>query len=298
MLRLRAKLSCFTMLLLSMCCIFAPTEGSAQDTANQQQQKRNALYGKHNLVAWCIVPFDAKKRGPAARAEMVHELGIRKVAYDWRAEHVSTFEQEILEYEKREIEFFAFWSWHDALEPLIKKHGIRPQIWVTLSSPKGETQADRIRQAATALLPLVLKTKELGLQIGLYNHGGWGGQPSNLLAVCKHLREDTQSEHIGIVYNFHHAHEDVDEFKRVLPEMAPYLLCLNINGMVSQEEVLANNQKIIPVGSGKFEKAMMQALLDSSYQGPIGVLDHRGEMDARESLQQNLDGLQRLMEQW
>ena len=27
------------------------------------------LWARDNLVAWCIVPFDAKKRGPAERAE-------------------------------------------------------------------------------------------------------------------------------------------------------------------------------------------------------------------------------------
>ena len=298
MLRFRTQLCCFTMLLVPAICINVQSDCLGQDGIDQPKHQVKTLYGKENLVAWCIVPFDAKKRGPAARAEMVQQLGLGKVAYDWRAEHVPTFEQEILEYKKREIEFFAFWSWHDALEPLIKKHGIRPQIWVTLSSPQGETEAERVRRASDALLPLVKKTKDLGLQIGLYNHGGWGGQPSNLVTVCKQLRKDTQSDHIGIVYNFHHAHEDMDEFARVLPDMAPFLLCLNINGMVSSEEMVANNQKIIPVGSGKYEKAMMQAILKSPYRGPIGILDHRGEVDARESLQQNLDGLQRIVEQW
>ena len=66
------------------------------------------VFAKDNLVAWCIVPFDAKKRGPAERAEMAKRLGFTKIAYDWRGEHVPTFEQEILEYKKRDIEFFAF----------------------------------------------------------------------------------------------------------------------------------------------------------------------------------------------
>jgi hypothetical protein len=30
-----------------------------------------ALFAKSNLVAWCIVPFDAKKRGPEERAHML-----------------------------------------------------------------------------------------------------------------------------------------------------------------------------------------------------------------------------------
>jgi hypothetical protein len=46
------------------------------------------LFAKRNLVAWCIVPFDAKKRGPEERAQMLKNLGIRRLAYDYRAEHI------------------------------------------------------------------------------------------------------------------------------------------------------------------------------------------------------------------
>ena len=80
------------------------------------------------LVAWCIVPFDANKRGPAARAEMVKELGLARVAYDWRQEHIAQFEEEVQQYQKHGIEFFAFWSWHDSLEPLIENYDIHPQL--------------------------------------------------------------------------------------------------------------------------------------------------------------------------
>ena len=70
------------------------------------------LFDKPNLAAWCIVPFDAAKRGPEARAEMVAKMGIKKIAYDWRQEHVVEFEREILAYQKYGIEFFAFWGAH------------------------------------------------------------------------------------------------------------------------------------------------------------------------------------------
>ena len=52
------------------------------------------------LAAWCIVPFDAKKRTPTQRAEMLKRLGIKRCAYDWRGEHVMEFEEEILQYKK------------------------------------------------------------------------------------------------------------------------------------------------------------------------------------------------------
>ena len=34
------------------------------------------LFRRDNLVAWCIVPFDAKKRGPEERAAMMEKLGL------------------------------------------------------------------------------------------------------------------------------------------------------------------------------------------------------------------------------
>ena len=133
------------------------------------------IFQRERLVAWCIVPFDARKRTPSQRAEMVAKLGMVRVAYDWRAEHVPTFEAEVEEYKKHGIEFFAFWSWHDALEPLISKHGIRPQIWLMIPNVADKADADKVKAAADALRPMVEKTAELGLCLGLYNHGGWGG---------------------------------------------------------------------------------------------------------------------------
>ena len=35
------------------------------------------LFRRDNLVAWCIVPFDAKKRGPEERAAMLEKLGLQ-----------------------------------------------------------------------------------------------------------------------------------------------------------------------------------------------------------------------------
>jgi hypothetical protein len=255
-----------------------------------------SLFGKENLVAWCIVPFDAKKRGPAERAEMLKRLGIQRVAYDWRQEHVASFEEEILQYKKHGLEYFAFWSWHDEMGPLINKYGIRPQIWQTNPSPEAASQAERVQASATLLNPLVEKTRQLNCQFGLYNHGGWGGQPENLVAVCRYLRERQDAAHVGIVYNFHHGHAHINNFASSFPLMKPYLLCVNINGMANPEQVVGSQNKIVPVGSGMHERGMLQIVQASGYGGPIGILDHRNELDAEVSLRQNLDGLAKLVE--
>ncbi len=281
----------FSLLVISIVC--SPLNQTTLRGAEKPEVPEN--FSKGRLVAWCIVPFDAKNRTPAQRALMVKELGLTRVAYDWRAKHVPEFEEEIRQYQKNNIEFFAFWSWHDSLAPLIKKYDIHPQIWITLPSPNAPTQQDKIQAAAKQLLPLAHKAKELGCQLGLYNHGGWGGEPENLVAVCEFLRKEHSLDNVGIVYNFHHGHEHIKEFPRLFKTMQPYLLCLNLNGMVAAEHVDGLKNKIVPIGDGKYESSMIETVINSGYDGPIGLLDHRNELDAKESLQQNIDGLKNVL---
>ncbi len=240
---------------------------------------------KENLVAWCIVPFDAAKRGPEERAVMLKELGLRRCAYDWRAQHVPEFEEEIQQYKKHGIDFFAFWSAHETAFKLFERHGLHPQIWRTAPSPKKETQEERVEAAADAVAPLAKRAAELGSQFGLYNHGGWGGEPGNLVAVCQELRRRGHAN-VGIVYNWHHGHEHIDDWAESLALMKPFLLCLNLNGMNP-----GARPKILALGQGRHERAMLKALIDSGYDGPVGILDHQNDVDARDSLRDNLDGL-------
>jgi len=247
-------------------------------------------FSKERLVAWCIVPFDAKKRGPAARAQMLKRLGIKRVAYDWRAQHVKEFEEEILQYKKHGLEFFAFWSTHEEAFALFEKYKLHPQIWRTLPSPKADSQEARVVAAAKALLPLVTRTKQLGCKLGLYNHGGWGGEPANLVAVCKYLQIHHDAKHVGIVYNLHHGHGHIADFKQSLKLMQPYLHCLNLNGMNEGAK-----PKILSLGKGQHEAAMIATIRKSGYSGPIGILDHRNDTDTEISLRENLEGLKKIL---
>lgn len=248
-------------------------------------------FHRDRLVAWCIVPFDAKQRGPAERAEMVKRIGMTRVAYDWRESHVPTFEEEILQYKKQGIEYFAFWSWHPSMEPLIQKHGIHPQVWLMFAAPPEGPHEERVKAAATALLPMVEKTARLKLRLGLYNHGGWSGEPRNMVDVCNYLKEHHQADNVGVVYNLHHAHEHIGDFAAQMELLKPWLLCLNLNGMNDNAQ-----PKILPVGSGRHDRNLLKVILDSGYDGPIGIIDHREQLDAEESLQQNLTGLKSVLQ--
>ena len=246
------------------------------------------VFSRSNLVAWCIVPFDAKNRSPAERAEMVKRLGLTRVAYDWRENHVAAFEEEILQYQKHGIEYFAFWATHDKAFELFAKHDLHPQIWHTAPSPAGATAEARVASAVKLLFPLVQRTAKMKCKLGLYNHGGWGGEPENLVAVCKTLREQHQADHVGIVYNLHHGHGHIRDFDEALAAMKPYLLCLNLNGMTTDGD--KKGQKILPVGAGEHDVSLLKIIRDSKYTGPIGIIGHTND-DVEQRLQDNLDGL-------
>jgi hypothetical protein len=268
--------------------LLAPIAGA------QERVPAAKLYSRDNLVAWCIVPFDSKNRSPAQRAEMVKKLGISKVAYDWRDNHVPTFEQEILEYKKHGIEYFAFWGMHEKAFELFAKHSLHPQIWQIAPAPGGKTNEERVAAAVKQLLPLVERTRKMGCKLGLYNHGGWNGEPENMVAICKSLREQHQGEHVGIVYNLHHAHDRIANFDKSLALMRPYLLCLNLNGMTADGD--KKGKKILPLGAGEHDLVMLKAIHSSGYRGPIGIIGHTND-DVEQRLGDNLDGLDWLLPQ-
>lgn len=246
-----------------------------------------------NLVAWCVAHrWDSENRSPAERAALLSELGIGRIAYNWRDADNPDFEAEILECRKQGIEYFAFWNENEDAFALFEKHGLRPQIWKTCPSPNADTQAERVAAAARRMLPFAKRAKALGSPFGLYNHRNWGGHPDNLIAVCKELRRQG-CDNVGIVYNFHHSHDEMDRFEEYLDAMLPYLLCINLNGMADKDTVNHKTleNKIIPVGSGRHEMAMIKSVIKSGYKGPIGILDHIESQDTAKSLRDNLEGL-------
>lgn len=281
--------------LLAIIQLFLPSTclGLAMQDRDDQEilgRRASELLGRDNLVAWCIVPFDAQKRTPEQRAQMLVDLGIQRCAYDWRQEHVAEFEREIEAYRKHDITYQAFWDYHPQAMQLFAKHDLHPAIWKMIPDP-GEIP-NRVDKAVEALLPLARETKEQGCQLSLYNHGGWAGSPETMVAVCQKLRDQGFSN-VGIVWNFHHGHDYIANWPAVFNDLLPYLHCLNINGMNDNA-----TPKILPVGQGKHDIPMLEVVLRSPYAGPIGILDHLPEEDSRKALQANLTGVTALLERW
>ena len=259
------------------------------------------LFARSNLVAWCIVPFDAKKRGPEERAAMMEKLGFQLFAYDYRAEHIPTFDAEMEALKRHHIRLLAWWfptTLNDEAKKILgvlERHQIRDaQLWVTgggAPTKNAEDQSARVESEATRIHPIAEAAAKIDCKVALYNHGGWFGEPENQIQIIERLRREGVTN-VGIVYNQHHGHDHVARFRELLAQMKPYLMALNLNGMVRNGDKVG--KKIVPLGQGELDLELLAIIRASAWRGPIGILNHTDE-DAEGRLRDNLDGLDWLL---
>src|SRR5512135_3332859 len=113
------------------------------------------LFARSNLVAWCIVPFDAKKRGPEERAAMLEKLGFKLFAYDYRANHIPTFDAEMDALRRHHVRLLAWWfPWELNDEArlilgLLRRHNLHAvQLWVSGGGEATKSEAERKARVA------------------------------------------------------------------------------------------------------------------------------------------------------
>src|SRR5690606_20557051 len=104
--------------------------------------------------------------------------------------------------------------------------------------------------------------------------------------------------HVGIVYNFHHAHPRIASFADDLKRMLPRLLCVSLNGMAdpAKADVSKNEHRIKSLGTGEHEAAMIAEMVAQGYTGPVAILGHASNRDLEEMLRENAEGLERILE--
>ena len=261
-----------------------------------------SLFARTNLVAWCIVPFDAKKRGPEERAAMLEQLGFKLFAYDYRAEHIPTFEAEVEALQRHHVQLLAWWfptvlnAEAQQILDVLKRHQIRAQLWVMgggAPTKTPEEQLVRVESEAKRIKAIADAAAKIGCTVGLYNHGSWFGEPENQIAIIEKLRSGGVTN-VGIVYNLHHGHDHLDRFPALLQKMKPHLYVLNINGMARDGE--RSGRKILPLAEGDLDLSLLKAIRESGWHGPVGILNHTDE-DAEARLRDNLVGLDWLVPQ-
>src|SRR3954471_5483359 len=237
--------------------------------------KPDELFAPGNLQAWCVVPFDAKKRGPEERAEMLQKLGFKRFVYDWRAKDIPTFDAEIEALKRHGIELAAWWSPTNPRDPVLlktlevfKRQNVHPQLWVMgggAPTTTPEEQQQRVESEANRIRAIVELAQPYGCPVELYNHNQWFGQPDNEVAVIEQLKKLGVTG-VGMVYNFSHAHEDIADFPAIWKRIQPYVVAVNLTGMGK------NGNRLIPPSQGDKELDMMRTILESHWRGPVGLV--------------------------
>jgi sugar phosphate isomerase/epimerase len=283
-----------TSAVFAVIALLAGVQAFADPTATAPASQPAAdIFARGNLVAWCIVPYDGQHRNPQQRAEMLERIGLRKFAYDWRAQHLPGFDSELDELQKHKIELVGVW-FPDALNndarfmlDCLAKHHVHTQLWVASWGSDGLAQQARVDEVADRMRPIAKAAGQIGCTLGLYNHGGWFGEPENQLAIVDRLNHDGITN-VGIVYNLHHGYGDLDRFPQLFPKMLPHLLAVNLNGMSKIPPGIG--EPVVPVGQGALDLALLKIIRDSGYAGPIGIINESNE-DAEARLLDNIAGL-------
>src|SRR5687767_11925508 len=280
-----------------LACVLAWSSALVPTMGGESRQRPAAAgsaFAKTNLHAWAFEEYDAISRSPAERAQVLETVGLRKAGYIGRnVERMKEFDAYVAAYKARRIELVAVWTPVDTNSPLqepqiqmfleaVERHQLRLQWWVTLEQLK-QGGEQTVEKAVTAVRQLNAEAARRGLRLALYGHGrdSWFTQPENQLEIIRRLPPSDASA-VGIAYNFHHAHSQLDRFAAVFPRMLPHLIAVNLNGM------RAAGPMILPIGEGDREQELIGIIHKSGYRGLVGVLHHQRALDVAAGLDRNI----------
>ncbi|UII77848.1 sugar phosphate isomerase/epimerase [Flagellimonas sp. HMM57] len=260
-------------------------------------RKTKDLIKVDEVSPWCIIDFDSLDRTPKQRIAMLKQMGFTKYGFNKGKGDLSKMKDEFKLAKENNIEITSIFLWLNAkrdsvgkLSPMnqelltnLAETDSKPIIWLSFSNNFFEelNQEQSVELSIEMIAFVKLKADELGCKLALYNHHGWFGNPHNQVEILERLNQDS----ITMVYNFHHAHEYVDEFPVIVKKILPYLSYVNLNG------VRKEGPQILPIGQGDHEFGMIRQLLDEGFDGPWGILGHIKTEDVEKVLNRNMEGL-------
>jgi len=246
---------------------------------------------------WCIIGFDSLDRTPLERIAMIKELGFNKYGFNKGKGDLSTMLHEFKLAKENNIKIPSIFLWLNAKRDSIgrlssmnqelltnlTKLDSKPIIWLSFSNNFFEdlNQKQSIKLSIKMIEYIKTKADEIGCKLALYNHHGWFGNPNNQVEILEKINDNS----ITMVFNFHHAHEYVDEFSTIAKKITPYLSYVNLNGVKKE------GPQILTIGEGDHEFEMIRQLTKEGYKGPWGILGHIKTDDVKEVLKRNINGL-------
>lgn len=264
------------------------------------EKEADQLINIEEVSAWCIKGFDVLDRTPEQRIEMLREMGLKKYGYNRGKGDNSQMKKEFQLAKENDIEITSIFLWlnaerdsvgklseeNQALLDNLKDVAQKPAIWLSFSNNFYEdlSEQESLELSIEMIKFIKMKADEVACTLALYNHNGWFGNPYNQIKILEQLNQDS----LSMVYNFHHAHDDIDAFREIAKKIKPYLSYVNLNGMIK------DGPEILTIGAGESEFEMIKHLKEEGYNGPWGILGHIKTEDVQEVLKRNMEGLKSL----
>lgn len=246
---------------------------------------------------------------------MLRAIGLTKIIWDWRDEHVDTFEAELDALRKNQIELSGIWtpspmpaheepeypSRFGVVSARIKtliteaaRRGHTPDLWTqiafggpgTPSALSEQAHRAEVMRAADHLTGLARLARGHGMCVVLTNHGGWAGEPRTLVDIVTELVRRGLAN-VGIGFRLQHAHHLIADLDHHIATMREHLVAVMLSGADAGAEL--TGRVILPFGAGSRDRWVTHALLESGWQGQL-VVHAVGNDDSEARLLDSLEG--------
>jgi sugar phosphate isomerase/epimerase len=256
------------------------------------------------LFAFCMDTHDAKKRSLAEQAELLKELGYAGAGHLWFdkvPERLRTLDTAGLKlfpiYVRLSLAPGAKQPYDPRLKevlPLLK--GRDTMLAVLIGGAKRSDESADPR-AVELLREMADLARPHGVRLALYPHAGdWLERVEDAVRVAKKV----DRPNVGVMFNLCHWLRvgDEQQMRPLLEAARPYLFAVSINGADHAAAIRAGKGKMIyPLDQGEFDLgALLQALRDVGYRGPIGIQCFGIPGDARAHLARSMAAWRKLNE--
>ncbi|WP_291379371.1 phosphotransferase [Demequina sp.] len=267
------------------------------------------------MAASHLVAHDALRRGPDERARMLRRIGIRRIVWDWREEHLGAFDAELDALRRHQVALSGMWTplpmpaFEEpdyasrfgvvpmAIKTLITeaaRRGYAPDLWTQIGFGQAGAQVPlsnqahqaEVNRAADHLAGLARLARGHGMCVVLTNHGGWAGEPRTLVGVVQELARRGLGN-VGIGFRLQHAHHLIADLDHHIKTMEEHLVAFMLSGADAGAEL--SGRVILPFGAGSRDRWVTHALLESGWRGQL-VIHAVGQDDSEARLLDSLDG--------
>lgn len=277
-------------------CLHAPQlrPAAAPATSANSNPTRTRI-APNPFFALCMDTHDAKHRTLAQQADLLKELGYAGAAHLWLdglAERLQTLDAAGLKlyqiYFRVDLNPGAAAPFDPRLKdamPLLKGRDVMLGLLLSGAKPSDETVDPRALDLLGTIADIC---QPAGVRLALYPHAGdWLERVEDAWRVA----EKANRPDLGIMFNLCHWLRVGPErdFRSLLDRVRPRLFAVTLNGADTFDPQPGFGRYIQPLGRGSFDMpALLRALRDIGYAGPIGLQCYGIEGDARDHLAESI----------